>query len=90
MSKYHVKHKRQSIVDFLNDIHRFKFWYNGEKEATCVDSVSVFFNDENIPEDVKCEIQKEIYDLIDKNERTWSVPNSAYDIADTYCAEEYK
>lgn len=90
MNNYHVKHKRQSLTDFQNDCHRFKFWYNGkEMEASCHRAVSVFFSDESIPEDVKCDVQKTIYNLIDKNESKWSVPKGAREIADAYCAEEF-
>ena len=90
MNKYHVKHKRQSFVDFQNDCHKFSFWYNGkEMEVSCYGSVSVFFDDENISEDVKCEVQNEVYNLIDKNEYKWSVPKGAREIANAYCAENF-
>ena len=91
MNKYNVKHKRQSIVDFHNDCHRFSFWYDGKKmEVSCYGSVSVFFSDEeNILEDVACEVQKEVYNLIDKNEYKWPIPKGAREIADAYCAEEF-
>lgn len=90
MNSYRVKHKRQTLVDFQSDRHRFSLWYGGkETEVSCYGSVSVFFDDESIPEDVKCEVQKEIYKLIDKNEYKWSVPKGAIEIADAYCAEEF-
>ena len=90
MNKYHVKHKRQNLTDFNDDCHRFKFWYDEkEMEAICHRSVSVFFSDEDIPEDVKCEVQKKIYNLIDNNEFKWAVPKGAREIADAYCAEEF-
>ena len=90
MNKYHVKHKRQNIVDFRNDCHRFSFWYDGkEMEASCYGAVSVFFDHVDIPEDVKDEVLETIYNLIDKNEKKWSVPKAAQEIADAYCAEEF-
>lgn len=90
MNKYHIKHKRQTLVDFNNDCHRFSFWYGGkEMEASCYGAVSVFFDDETIPEDVQCEVQEEIYKLIDKNEDKWSVSRSAQEIADAYCKENF-
>ena len=86
MHTYNVKHKRQTLADFKNDCHRFSFWYNGkEMEVSCYGAVSVFFDDENIPENVQCEIIKEIYSLIDKNESKWAVPKGAQEIADAYC-----
>ena len=91
MNKYHAKHKRQNLVDFKNDCHRFSFWYDGkEMEASCYDAVSVFFDDESISEDVKCEVQKEIYNLIDNNESKWAVPKGAQEIADAYCEENFR
>lgn len=90
MSKYNIKHKKQSLADFKNDCHKFSFWYNSEKmEVSCYGAVSVFFSDESIPEDVKCEVQEEIYNLLDKNEYKWSAPKGAKEIADAYCAEEF-
>lgn len=81
VNRFHVKHKRQSLADFNNSCHRFKFWYNGkEMEVSCYCSVSVFFDDENIPEDIKQEVQKMVYNLIDKNESKWSIPSGAKDI----------
>lgn len=89
-NKYHVKHKRQTLEDFQMDIHKFSFWFNGQRTASCVGCVSVFFDDEaNIPEEVKTEVQKAIFNLIDKNENKWSVPRGAQEIADAYCAEEF-
>lgn len=90
MANYRVKHKRQKLVDFKNDCHRFNLWYDGkETEVSCYGAMSVFFEDESIPEDVKCEVQKEIYNMIDKNESKWSVPKGAREIADAYCAENF-
>lgn len=85
MNKYYVKHIRQNLKDFKNDCHRFSFWYNGQKEVSCYDAVSVFFDEkDNIPEDVMCEIQNKIYELIEKNESKWSVPKGASEIINTY------
>lgn len=90
MNNYRVKHKKQNLVDFQNDCHRFSLWYGRkETEVSCYGAMSVFFDDENIPEDVKCEVQKKIYDLIDKNEYKWSVPRDTREIANAYCAENF-
>lgn len=90
MKEYIIKHKRQTLVDFNNDCHRFSLWYGGkETEVSCYDAVSVFFEDESIPEDIQREVQEEIYKLIDKNEDKWSVPRGAREIADAYCAENF-
>lgn len=89
-NKYYIKHKRQNLADFQNDIHRFKFWYDGEKECYCVSGLNVFFNDnDNIPDDVKINVSEAILNLIDKNESKWSVPKGAYRIVGDYCAEEF-
>ena len=58
-------------------------------EASCYGSASVFFNDESIPEDVKCEVQEYIYELIDESEYKWSIPKGAREIANAYCAENF-
>jgi len=90
MSKYFIKHKKQTLADFQNDCHRFAFWYDGKDiEVSCYSALSVFFDNENIPEDVKCEVQEEIFNLIDKNESKWALPKEAYEIADAYCAENF-
>ena len=88
-NKYGVKHKRQKFYDWQKDIHRFKFYYNGEKEACCVAGFDVFFDDNDIiPEEVKKDVAETIWKLMDK-ESTWSVPKGAREIADAYCAEEF-
>lgn len=90
MNPYCIKHKRQTFDDFIMDCHRFSFWYGGkEYEASCHMAVSVCFDNENIPERVQCDVQEEIYKLIDKNESKWSVPARAREIADAYCAENF-
>lgn len=87
---YTVKHKRQTTEDFTKDLHRFQIVYNGkESEAQCVDSCSVFFDDESIPDDIQCEIMDDIYDMIDRSENNWSVPKGAQEIANAYCKEEF-
>lgn len=87
---YLLKHKRQTLADFNKDCHRFSFWYNGKSyEASCYGSATVIFSDENIPENVKCDIQEEIYSAIDKNEQKWAVPDGAVEIIDAYCAENF-
>ena len=90
MNKYCVKHKRQTLSDFTKDCHRFSFWYNGkEKEVSCYGAVSIFFDDESVPDDVKYEISVMVYKLIDKNESKWSVPRGAQEIADAYCEKNF-
>lgn len=90
MSQYFIKHIKQTMADFNNDCHRFSFWYNGKQtEVSCYGTVSVFFDDESIPEEVQCDVQEEIYRLIDKNENKWSVPKDAKEIADAYCMENF-
>lgn len=89
-NKYHVKHKRQNLTDWQKDVHRFQFWYQGEKEAQCVSGLDVFFDDNDvIPDDVKISVQEYILHLMDTKENTWSVPRGAQKIADAYCAEEF-
>lgn len=89
-NKYHVKHKRQSLEDFQKDIHRFKFWHNGEKEVSIINNLYICFRyEDNIPDEVKAEIRAKVYELMDKNESKWSVPKGAYEIADAYCAENF-
>ena len=88
--KCNLKHKRQTLHDFQNDCHRFSLWFNGkETEVQCYSHVSVFFDDETIPDSVKCEVQKKVYELIDENENKWTVPKGAQAIADAYCAENF-
>ena len=87
---YRLKHKRQTLVDFNNDCHRFTLWYGGkETEVSCYQALSIFFDDEDIPDDVRDDIQEDIYALIDKNEDKWSVPKGAQEIADAYCKENF-
>lgn len=90
-NKYHVHHKRQNLKDFQNDIHWFHFEYNGNRYmASCQNATFVDFDNEDIlPEDVMCDVQKTIYEMIDKYEKTWSVPKGAQEIADVYCKEEF-
>jgi hypothetical protein len=85
-----LKHKRQTLSDFQNDCHRFSLWFNGkETEVQCYGLVDVFFDDETIPNDVKCEVQKKVWELIDENENKWAAPKGAQEIADTYCEENF-
>lgn len=86
----YLRHKKQAITDFQNDCHRFSLFVNGkETEVQCYGLVDVLFDDETIPMDVKCEVQKKVWELIDENERKWAVPKGAQEIADAYCAEEF-
>ena len=88
-NKYNVHHKRQTLANFLKDIHEFHFEYNGDKIASCVSAVTVVFDDESIPEDVKLDVQNKIFEMIDKYENKWSLPRGAKEIADAYCEEEF-
>lgn len=89
-NKYKVHHKRQTLVDFQNDSHWFHFEYNGTSYmAVCHGAVDVSFDDETIPDEVKCSVQTKIYEMIDKYEKTWSLPKGAQEIADAYCADEF-
>jgi hypothetical protein len=85
-----LKHKRQTLIDFQHDCHRFSLWLNGKEiEAKCYGLVDVVFDDETIPYDIKCEVQKKIWELIDTSENRWTVPKFAQEIADAYCAENF-
>lgn len=85
-----LRHKRKTLADFQNDCHRFSLWFNGkETEVRCYGLVDVFFDDETIPNDVKCEVQKKVWELIDEHERKWTAPKGAQEIADAYCAENF-
>lgn len=87
---YQLKHKRQTLADFNNDCHRFTLWYGGkETEVSCYQALSIFFDDEDIPDNVRDDVQKDIYALIDKNEDKWSVPKGAQEIANAYCEENF-
>lgn len=85
-----LKHKRQTLFDFHNDCHRFSLWLNGNiTEVQCYGLIDVFFDDETIPIDVKCEVQKKVWELIDENCHRWTIPKGAQEIADAYCAENF-
>ena len=85
-----LKHKRQTLADFENDCHRFSLWFNGkESEVQCYGLVDTHFDDETIPYDVMCEVQRKTWELIDQNEHRWAVPKGAQEIADAYCAENF-
>lgn len=85
-----IKHKKQTLADFQNDCHRFSLWHNGNvSEVQCYGLVDVLFDDETIPNDVKCEVQEKVWELIDKNDHKWAVPKSAQEIANEYCVENF-
>ncbi len=86
---FNVRHKPQTIEDFQKDIHRFTYSYNGVKEVSCVSRLSVFFDDK-LPEEIETEIRRYVWYLIDTQEDKWSLPCGAQEIADAYCAEEFK
>ena len=85
-----LKHKRQTLADFQNDCHRFSLWFAGkESEVQCYGLVDTFFDNEDIPSDVKCQVQTKVWELIDKNDNRWALPKGAQEIADAYCAENF-
>lgn len=87
---YGVKHKRQTLEDFQKDIHRFTFFYNGQKELICVSGFDIFFDEEDsIPEGVQHSIARYVWYLMTTRENTWATPAGAQKIADAYCAEEF-
>ena len=86
---YNVRHKPQSIEDFQMDMHRFTYSYRGIREASCINRLSVFFEDK-LPEEVETEIRRYIWYLIDTKEDQWVPPTGAQEIADAYCAEEFE
>ena len=87
-----IRHKKQTLADFQNDCHRFSLLYNGKQsEVACYGACDVLFDDKSIPEDVLCDVQQVIWSLIDMNEnRYWAVPDGAQEIADAYCAENFR
>lgn len=90
-NKYHVRHCPQTTADFYGDIHVFSFLYKGKREkVTCVAALSVFFDNENLPEEVQNEITSFIWALIDKKEFTWRATPEAHTIADAYWEENFK
>ena len=91
-NEYKVHHKRQRLADFQNDIHWFHFKYNGTRYmASCQNAAFVDFeNEDALPEDVMVAVQNKIYEMMDKYEKSWSIPKGAQEIADAYCAEEFR
>ena len=88
-NKYNVHHKRQTLENFLKDIHEFHFEYNGDRIVSCVSATTVIFDDEDIPDEVKSEIQNIIYEMMDKYEDKWALPKGAKEIIDAYMEENY-
>lgn len=83
-----VKHKRQTLNDWQNDIHRFSFWYDGkEREAICIGALTVDF-DGYLPDKVRTEVADAVYLAMDKKEETWSLPKGAKEIMDNYFKDE--
>lgn len=93
-TKYELRHLSCNMDDFDFDRHRFKFKYNKkEYTASCYRSLEVFFDDkaeEEIPEEILCEVQALIWDKIDSEEKRWKYPKEAYEIANEYCKENFK
>ena len=89
-----IRHIRCNMADFNADRHRFRFYYNGEEHiAQIYMAFHVIFDEKDeqtIPESVLCEVADEIYKSVRKNEANWRYPDEAYEIADAYCAEEFK
>lgn len=90
-TKYNLRHIKCNMDDFQIDRHRFRFTYcDKEYIASCYGKLEVEFDadgENNLPEDVQCEIQDIIWDKIDQNEnRRWRYPAEAYEIADRYYA----
>lgn len=89
-TRYNVTHIPRSLEDFECDRHRFSFWYAGKaREACCYGAVDVHFDGNDIPVQVHCDVQNEIFRQIDKNESNWAVPEGAQEIADAYCEDEF-
>lgn len=92
-TKYRVRHISCNMRDFHADCHRFRFEYNKkEYVAHCYSACDVIFDDETereVPEEVLCEIQKIIWDKIDREEKKWHYPREAYEIANQYVAENF-
>ena len=83
-SKYNLRHVRCSMQDFQADRHRFHFTYEMRPYmAECFGGCNLVFHGDP-PEEVREEVSKEIFDVIDKNEYKWKYPQEAYDIADAY------
>ena len=90
MNRYRIRHSRQSLNDFINDNHVFTFRFRGQlHRATCHASCFVSFENNDLPENVKCEVDQAIYELVRKREASWILPSGAQEIVDRYCAEEF-
>ena len=87
---YHLRHIACNMNDFQNDCHRFRFEYK-EKEytASCYGKITVVFDNDNLPEEVKEDLTNMIYAKIDKEENKWRYPEEAYRIVDEYYEEEF-
>lgn len=84
-----LRHLPCNMFDFNADRHRFSFEIGGMRgEASCFSKATIYFNC-GIPKDVEEELSRAIWKKIDKDEWKWSYPNSAHEIADRYCAEEF-
>jgi len=91
-TKYNVRHIACNMTDFNADRHRFRFEYNGKEYVVpCYRAVNVALDEieDEVPEDVLCEIQKIIFEKIDKEEKKWRYPQEAYDIANDYVRENF-
>lgn len=89
-----IRHIRCNMADFNADRHRFRFFYNGEEHIAHIYMASQAIFDEederNIPESILCEVAEAMSESVLKNEARWRYPDEAYEIADAYCAEEFK
>lgn len=92
-TKYNLRHVACNMADFHADRHRFRFEYDKKEYiAKCYGALYVHFDEETekvIPEDVLCEIQKIIWNKIDKEEKKWRYPKEAYKNANVYCKANF-
>ena len=85
-----LRHLPCNMNDFNADCHRFSFEINGKKgEARCFSKGTVYFTVGLMP-DVERQLTSAIWNKIDKDELKWSYPAEAYEIANQYCAEEFR
>lgn len=89
-----IRHIRCNMADFNADRHRFRFFYNGaEHIASCYMGCDIHFDEitkQIVPQNILFEVGDAICESVAKNESRWHYPDEAYEIADAYCAEEFK
>lgn len=90
MKNYKLRHLPCNMLDFNADRHRFSFEVNGKRgEAWCTGNCDIYFT-VGLALDDRCNLSTAIWKRIDKNEMKWSYPQEAYDVADAYCAENFR